>query len=260
MSIPLHEKALRLAKTYRTSECELLDTLIEMSERNLFIQMGYLDMFDYLTKALNLSECQSGYFSRVAQRARVIPQFREAVVSGRISLSQGRRVCGMIDQENFEEWINAAESLTQRELEAKVAQKRPRTQVHEGIKPINGDLSEMKVALSDDEEKMLRRVQDLVSQKLKRPASLEDAIREMALCYLEKNDPVKKAERSLALAPSSRTETIEPGSHQIKAGLKHRVHLRDGFRCTAKDSKGNRCETERWLSLHHIKPISLGGE
>jgi hypothetical protein len=65
-----------------------------MADQNLFIEMKYLGMFDYLVKALSLSETQSGYFERVAQRARAIPELREAVVSGKLKLSQARRICG----------------------------------------------------------------------------------------------------------------------------------------------------------------------
>jgi 5-methylcytosine-specific restriction endonuclease McrA len=254
----LHERAVELSKIYRSAECELLDILIQMADQNLFIEMKYLGMFDYLVKALSLSETQSGYFERVVQRARAIPELREAVVSGKLKLSQARRICGVIDSENCIEWIHAGCTLTQRELEKLVAEKRPRSKIHEGIKPVALNLKEMKVALSEEDEGLINRVQDLVSQRLKKAATLQEAVRAMATCYLEKFDPVKKALRASSRTGHKTTES-SPGSHRISNALKHAVHLRDGFRCTGKDREGNRCKSTRWLHLHHIIEICHGG-
>jgi 5-methylcytosine-specific restriction endonuclease McrA len=55
----------------------------------------------------------------------------------------------------------------------------------------------------------------------------------------------------------------EPGTFSKRRGLlaheKHEVFARDGGRCTFKDTYGRRCESERWLHVHHIHPVSLGG-
>ena len=258
MTSKLHETAVRLAGTYNQCEHSLVDVLIEMAEKNEFIQLKFLDLFDYLVRALKISESQSGYFNRVVQKARVIPELRVAVVSGKVSVSQARRICGVIDRENCEEWIEMAATLSQRQLEKVVAKKQPRTQVHEGFKSIAEDLNELKVALTDEEEELVRHVQDLLSQKLQKPASLQEVLRAMAEGYIAKNDPVKKAERA-----SSRTRSpikSEPGSHYIKAALKHQVHLRDRFRCTIKDEQGHRCKNTRWLDTHHIIRVCDGGD
>ena len=257
MTSVLHETAVKLAHTYKTSESSLFDVLIQMEERNEFIKMECLDMYDYLVKKLKISPSQSEYFYRVTQKGRVIPELRTAVVSGKLSISVARRICGVIEQSNATEWIEAACTLTQKQLEQLVALKHPRYRVHEGIKPIAEDLHELKVVIDSEEKAMVLRVQDLVSQKTKKAATLQDSIRAMTICYLDKWDPVKRAERSSSL----RTEIkAEPGSHYIKAALKHKVHLRDGFRCTEKDSNGNRCNSSRWLDIHHLIHIAHGGD
>ncbi len=45
----------------------------------------------------------------------------------------------------------------------------------------------------------------------------------------------------------------------IPAATEHAVVLRDGARCTAISPGGGRCGNKRWLHLHHIQPVSLGG-
>jgi hypothetical protein len=45
----------------------------------------------------------------------------------------------------------------------------------------------------------------------------------------------------------------------LTAAQKHAVYLRDQGKCTHRDHTGNRCEQDRWLDIHHIVPVSLGG-
>jgi hypothetical protein len=121
---------------------------------------------------------------RVAQKARVIPELKEAVLSGKISLSQARRICGVIDSQNHEVWIEAAATLRQRELERLVSEKHPRNRVKEGFKPLDGETSEMRVVLTREEEALVEKVQNLVSQKTQAAATLQDTVHAMAQCSL----------------------------------------------------------------------------
>ncbi len=109
-------------------------------------------------------------------------------------------------------------------------------------------------------EKQLRQVQDLVSQKTAKPASLEDALAHLTKLYLERHDPVRKAERVVNQKPSSRKPaTPRLGRQPLPASLKHQVHLRDGYRCTHRDTSEQRCPNRRWLHLHHVIPVASGG-
>jgi hypothetical protein len=190
-----------------------------------------------LVKALHMSESQAGYFHRVAQRARGVPELKEALLSGKISLSQARRIVGVINDSNASEWIEAAQSLKQKELERKVAEESPRRKVHEGIVPLADNLSKLTVVITVEEEEKLERVRDLVSQGLQKPASYQDTVSSMVNLYLDKKDPVRKAERAssrTSTRESKRRESRETPSQKrqaIRAHIKHEVHSRDGFRC-----------------------------
>ncbi|MGE3759068.1 MAG: HNH endonuclease, partial [Pseudobdellovibrionaceae bacterium] len=109
-------------------------------------------------------------------------------------------------------------------------------------------------------------IQDLLSQETKRPASLEDALDEMANLYLEKKDPVRKAERAQKRKSAGRQKVVTGRSHskspqrkKLSAETKHALNLRDGRQCTEMGPSGQRCENRRWLDYHHIIPISAGG-
>ena len=104
MTHPLHEKAKTLAGIYLSAEPKLLETLMGMAEENLFIRLGFTGLWDYAVKELKISESQASYFQRVAQKARAIPELKEAVLGGVLSISMARRIVGVIDHSNAKEW------------------------------------------------------------------------------------------------------------------------------------------------------------
>ena len=80
----------------------------------------------------------------------------------------------------------------------------------------------------------------------------------MANEYLEKNCPLKKAKR--ASSRKAKVAFVPKQARQpIPASLKHQIHLRDNFQCTAANPRGSRCEQKRWLDIEHVKPVSAGG-
>jgi 5-methylcytosine-specific restriction endonuclease McrA len=81
----------------------------------------------------------------------------------------------------------------------------------------------------------------------------------MAEIYLEKKDPVVKAERILTQKETKSLKHVARHTDKIPAHVLHQVHVRDRGQCTH-ETKGKRCETKRWIDIHHIKPRSEGGE
>jgi hypothetical protein len=263
MEHALHIQAMKLAQTYKASEPALLETLMLMAEENLFTKMHLTGMWEYAFEVLGLSESRARLFSRIAQRARVIPELKTAVVTQQISLCQARRILGVIDGTNAGEWIHAARTLKQHDLERRVTEHSPRARVREGTQPLDKNLTTLTVVVTTEEEALLQRVKAIVSQKLGKPASFQQALIAMAETYLTKHDPVRKAER--ALAKSSRTSKgksptyDQNGRTPTPTLLTHQVHLRDGFRCTERLTNGQRCPNQTFLDIHHIRPVSQGG-
>ena len=105
--------------------------------------------------------------------------------------------------------------------------------------------------------------------------------------YLDRNDPIHKAERSKKreeektfpenkLDPihlAQKTESLPvPGRVNrdqatkstripIPSALKHQIVLRDQTQCTHRDlATQKRCFRRRWLDIHHVVPVSEGGK
>ena len=124
---------------------------------------------------------------------------------------------------------------------------------------MNGELSELKTPVDLETEKDIRVLQDVLSQKLGKAASLQELVKWMASVCREKFDPEKKAERAKAKIISSGNSKPLPGRRPLPARVKHEVVLRDENQCTFVSSQGRRCSEKRWLSGHHIKEVSRGG-
>ena len=133
----------------------------------------------------------------------------------------------------------------------------------------------------------LRRVQDLLSSKLRKSVTLEESLSNMAEEYLYRHDPLEKAKRAqshstTSLCPGTNleeperrhtllainelevyaapaTETDQPNRANLVAQTKHAVILRDQNQCTYVDSNGHRCQEQRWLQIHHQTPRWYGG-
>lgn len=139
----------------------------------------------------------------------------------------------------------------QRALEKEVCRIKPELSVVERIKPVTKNLSQWTLGIDEEMEALLKRIGDLESQRLRKPASSLDVLKAMGRAYLKKHDPLEKAKRAKSVLPQ--LESI-PVGRNIPARLKHALSLRDQRKCQIKS-----CENRRWLDVHHLRPISRGG-
>jgi hypothetical protein len=120
----------------------------------------------------------------------------------------------------------------------------------EQVKPIAEDRHKLQLGLSEELLAKLRRAQNLVCNKAKKAASLEDTLAALLEVYLDKEDPQRKAARAPApkAAPNLKAK-------MIPAASLHAVNKRDKCRCQVSG-----CGAERWVDLHHIQPRAHGGD
>lgn len=249
-------KVVGLAKELRGKEAEILIEVGDMQRLKLFAPLGYVSLYDYCERRLKLSPTQAYYFKMVLEKSLEVPEIKNAVKSGELSLSQARRIVPAVTKANFREWIDKAKDLRQGELEKAVTAVNPKAHVREKIRPVAKDISEMKAAIDATTEANLKALTDILSQKLKRPAKLSEVIAWMSEEIREKHDPLRKAGRARKVSLGN---PPKPGRHPVKASVVHPVQVRDNNQCAFVGLTGARCEQQRWLQLHHIKEVSKGG-
>ena len=160
----------------------------------------------------------------------------------------------MITPESATQWIEKAATLPQRELERAVTIANPKAVVRERIKPVAPERSELRVGISVDLEKRLRRVREVLSHAKRTPVTLEMALEEMASFFLERKDPVEKAERA-----RGNKKTAPSSGRSMPASVRHEVNRRDSGKCQASLPNQQPCGSSLWVEQHHILPKARGG-
>jgi hypothetical protein len=279
----VHERAVRRAQTYLVSEGELLESIIEVDQHKLYEKFGHSYLTTYRVKHLGLDENVAGVLVRVARKSQAIPELKQAVVAGELSISSARTIASVITQENQSEWISKAKSLSKHKLEREVAAISPAKAKPEKARHIGGGRVQIVLNLSEEEFERRGRIKDLVSQSLCKAATDSEVEVAMMDCYQFHKDPVRKAERA-AKRKCKETDTSRDGSvksgkpipikghisaqeqqasakgeNAISMHVTHAVNLRDLGCCQARYADGSVCGRTRWTHLHHLIPRSRGG-
>lgn len=260
----LHNRALVVCRQIHNWEYELVNILREIDEVKLFKKLEHSSLFQYAVKELGLAESIAYCYISVARKIKECPQLAKSIESRELSVSKASRIVRALTSENQAELIAFAAEHTSREIDFEVARRNPQAAGREMIKPISGQKIELRIYVSHEELEVIQRAQSLLSSKVNAPASLSQSLVASSAEFVEKHDPVKKAERAMKrkareTANSDRSEFESQGRQPLKAGEKHSVYFNDRGRCTHIGKDGKRCTNDRWLQIHHIKPVSEGG-
>jgi hypothetical protein len=137
--------------------------------------MGYPNLYDYTVKALKLPEGSTYAFINVSRKSVEVPKIKEAIENGEITVSQAKRVLGVIRPETHNLWIEKAKELSQ-----------------------------------------------VLSQKIRKACTLEEAIEAMADNFLKDHDPLEKAKR-LALKESPKRVALQSQSQILLCKGHHQL-------------------------------------
>lgn len=260
----LHERAVQCARNLISAEAELISLLQLIDDCKGYRFLGYSSLFAYALEALKLSNSQTFELITISRKAKEVPELKQAIASGDLTIGKGRRLASVITQENKAEWIHKGITLTQRELEKEIVKVKPREAVKETMTFVKENRVKLVCGVSEELMKNIERVKDLVSQERKRACTLEDALHELVDLYLEREDPVKKARR-IASKPNNSSQgrvksLVTKQRKPIPAAVKHEVILRDQGRCVHINPDGKRCNQGRWTDIHHRVRVAEGGE
>ncbi|RYZ96895.1 MAG: hypothetical protein EOP11_22800, partial [Proteobacteria bacterium] len=245
----LHDRALAVASRYKVAHAELLSVIMEVDEAKLAAAFGLSSTYNYCREKLALTEDVACSFIAVARKARAVPELKAAVEAG-LDFTKAKQVARVITTENQQSLLATARESSCAQLERAIVKDHPKAAVMEQVRPIAEDRHKLQLGLSEELLTQLRRAQNLVCNKAKRAASLEDTLAALLEVYLDKEDPQRKAARAPApkAAPNLKAKAIPAASL-------HAVNKRDQGKCQAAG-----CGTERWVDFHHIKQRLHGGD
>lgn len=244
IQMKIHQKAVEVVGRYIDVESDLIEILQQVEEHKVYLTFQCRSLHEYTMRILKLTESVASNFIVVARKAKEVPELKQVIESGALSVSKARKITPILNQSNQEEWLKMAVELPQRKLEQQVAKASPKEATPERLKFVSEERLNLQMGVSEKLSQKLKRAQDLESQRQKKPVSLEETLEALLNIYLDQQDPVQKAEKL---------------KNRKNLSVARHVDLRDQGQCTHKDSKGERCSERRWLDVHHIIPRSKGG-
>lgn len=284
----LHDIAVDRATKYLIAEAELLRALVEIDRHKIYEKFDETHLTPYCVKYLNLSEDVAAMFVRVARKSQQVPELELAVHEG-LQISKARVIASVISSENQEDWIEKARTLSKEKLEREVAAVNPSAFKPEKVKPTGPDRVRVEFEVTYEEAELLKRARELMSQKRRAQAQIGETVVVALKAWVEREDPVVKAERAQArkirkeaasgesrLNPqtatsdsreagdsnhSSKSHAAHPprGVSAIPAHILHELHLRDRGACRKRMPDGAECGRTQWTEIHHVIPRAHGG-
>jgi HNH endonuclease len=260
----IHHLAIDAGMKYQVVEAEVIECLQQVDRLRVDKALGKSSLLQYAIKYMKLSEPVALQFIAVARKSVKVPALKAAISEGRISTSTANRMVSTVTTENASELISFAEAHTWRETEREIANRNPRAAVPDKVKFLGNGLVQITMTITEEEYKASERVRSVEAQKKQKSPTLGEAYNAANQCYLDKHDPVRKAERAQT-KNSVRTEQKpkKPNDFNVRilisAAEKHTVSLKDKGGCTHVEKNGVRCNRDRWTHIHHIIPVSEGG-
>ena len=279
----IHQKLVQAVKSLRKNEAEILDLIAQADQTKDFLMLvQYPSLFSYCVKEIGLTEAETWNFLALYRKSKEIPALTEAIQSGEVSVSKLRHICPVITIENQNHWIEKAKTETNKNLIDEVAKTSPYTKRKTVLKPAGEGMKRLSIDISSEFMQKLLRLQEVLKDN-DITRVLEVAIDDT----LEKRDPVKKADRAEERAKKKELiKKIEVKDAEIEAEpmskpdqehsknssvarqarkalpkqLVHAINRRDRGQCCYYGMRNQQCGSKYRVEIHHIEPLSRGGE
>ena len=273
----IHAKALEVFGRFRGNIYEVIEMLQMVDTHKTFREYECTSLYDYAVSVHRLSEDVATNYIAVSRKAAEVPALQKEIQNESISISKARAICSVLTVDNHEDWLELSRTLSLKELQREVAGVNPKEEVSERLTYVTRDRLKLVVGVSEEFKNILKRAQDLVSNSAKSAVSFEVTIEAALDLFLEKRDPIQKAQRYAVkkakreVSAATQNAALRPVSQRIKIGAisqrkplvaqtNHQLNLRDQGRCTHRGSKKIQCENTRWLQVHHLHPVAYGGD
>jgi hypothetical protein len=253
IELALHELAVSASQTHKDSEFRVIEVIQKVDESQFFKKINCSSLHLYVQTHLGYSEAVTGSLISVSRKSKRIPRLQLALKNQEITPSVAQKFLSVISLENAEELIEFTKHNSCRALERKVS----------------GITGNQKVTITIDQETLdlLEQVRALECQSEQSSVTRMNALKASLKHYLQRKDPILKAQRVLAKGKNSCEGQKQPRAVQKQktkrtpppAYVRHLVNLRDERRCTHINSKGERCTENKWLDLHHVTHVKDGG-
>jgi hypothetical protein len=226
----LHRKSIKDAKIYKVAEATILQDVCDIDKTKLYEKFGLTSTYAYCLEVMELSEFIAKSCIAIARKSKNVPELKEAIEDGQLTVSKAIRIVPILKQENKAEWLNKAKTLSKNKLERAVADLKPELKVVETRRPSSKGRSKLTVSFPEDVEDDIRRLQELESKPNSGFASIEQVVTNAIRDRVERIDPIRKAARATQRAQkksevAGNTNVIENQTHQTSKEIRNKPDL-----------------------------------
>jgi hypothetical protein len=248
----LLEQTFAIARKERVVTVELLRHLAEVERRQLYLEVGRSDLYDYVIKDLKISEPAA--FRRI-QSMRIlldVPSAAKLIETGELCISTLSKVQSAMKKappEDKEKVLQRLAGKSSREVDRVLATRDPR-----GPREFTRWLNENEVQLTFSLEKPdFQKLEEL--QSIRSHKDVQKTYRVIV------SDLVKLGHENWnPMQRNAKPTSVSPGVNSLPPALKALIWQRDGGKCTYKIPGTDRlCGSTDLLQVDHIKPLALGG-
>jgi|GEM_PF-508367 len=231
----LHLSTIKTSDKQREVTLELLNHLNEVDRRRLYSKFNCSSLHGYCVQELKMTSGNACHHIDAARLLRQLPQLEEKLISGAIAMTtiasaesffkREARNGNKFDSEMKQEVLAQLESISTREAEKVLISHSSKPEIHlkEKLTQKTESIVELKVNLDEETMAMLERLKEVWSHAMPH-ASFADLIKRAAKEAVEKNDPLKKIERSEARAQKAKDRTVEGTKAKAKKAAKVSKH------------------------------------
>lgn len=284
-----------LAGQERTLIADLLEYLYEVEARKLYAPLAYSSLHEFGVKELGFTEAQSYERTRAVFAMKKVPEVRELIRSGAISLTNAAQLNRAIDAERRElgeevskefktALVEAASGATKRELQGKLevilTNPESRAAMREKLTHRSATRTGVQFEIAVTTEAKIKRARELVDaptleelfdialdalitseEKKRKYTRGSDAVTEpssVAGHEADQNEAPKMEKKKVNTAIEAQNESV---SRYIPAKYKTQIARRSGSRCEYIDPVTmRRCSSRSHLQIDHKWPLALGGK
>jgi len=223
----LHVSTLKTADRQREVTLDLLNHLNEVERRHLFSKFNCSSLHGYCVQELKMTSGTACHHIDAARLLRQIPELEEKLLSGTIAMTtvanaesffkREARSGNRFDTEKKQTVLAKLESISTKEAEKVLIAHSSNPEIHlkEKVTQKTESIVELKVHLDEETMAMLERLKEIWSHAMPH-ASFGDLIKRAAKEAVEKNDPLKKAERSEVRVQKARARKAQPKTAQTE--------------------------------------------
>lgn len=244
----IHYSLLKLVKEERRISAEVLDHLLEINERCLYLKMGHDSLLKYCVRELKYSEAAAYRRIKAMRLIKEVKGAREKYLSQKINLTQLCKAHSVFEEARKEE---KAYIKPERKLELLTLIENKSSFESENI---------LRAELKMPEKRRVIRVevdedvyQDWI--KLKGRLAHKDLTSNGVLAFAINAATREITGQETFSSRRSKAKPLRKNSRYIPIRLRHKLLRKANFKCSYP-----KCESTYALEVDHIKPIKLGGK